>query len=208
MFVGAVGKSLDSDLARVLHPLGYTINEVTQRINNFEEGNQDEADAVHWFAEEEGSIIEDLLGLSFVACEVYITRVTSTLVNLHRYRESHGSVALTTSGPNAREMRRFGYDGAVSAVSSVEMLTAAANYYKHRDQWGDDWQNASDQSKETVRVISLAGAKPNHANIFRLSEYLGNPDEYTNVSVFTDIFSRWRGQLVDAYEQELNGSKA
>ena len=79
---------MDDSLKEVLEPLQKSIARINREIEKFKkEIEADEEDRWHeldWLYEEKGPMVEDFLGLSFVACQVYIRRVTYQLMLLHK----------------------------------------------------------------------------------------------------------------------------
>jgi hypothetical protein len=111
----------------VLSALGAGIRAAEKRINS---GGEDIADY-------EVEVIENMLGVAYVACQPQITAVVQAALNL----PGHGlrARALRARGPR--------FDG---SHSKVEVLWELANYFKHRDQWSrDSWTNPPNKQTET-----------------------------------------------------------
>jgi len=177
---------------------------IHQRIEKLEKQAEDEFGEngpayVESMTREEDLLMDDFLGMCFVACQAYIKRVTNHLAYVHETSR----YPLTTTSGKKPHMLRYGHSG--SGAPKIEILYAFANYYKHADEWGYNWQNLSKpESKKTAELIRLAGAKPRANNLAIGSNYLGNPSDHTNVSAFATIFSDWRKSLIRAYGREFS----
>jgi len=191
--LSVLGDSLDEDLKRVLSPLGDGLAEMFQQFEEVKKTHGDSADFA-LFIEDEILLLEDFLGVSFVACQAYINRVTSQLASIF---DPTGIGALPR---DKWAMLEYGHTGPTNGFSRIRTLYEFANYYKHEDEWDADWTNAAAM---TAKVISKAGASPHSGgNIRRGAAFLGNPD-FSNVLALAHIFTRWRQPLVEAYRTAL-----
>jgi hypothetical protein len=133
------------------------------------------------YAESEVEVVENLLGVAFVACQPQITAVVEAVMNLPNH------------GCNRRALRARGprFDG---NYSKVEVLWELANHFKHRDQWPrDTWTNPPNKLTEhTVKVITAAGLRYNSTggNLRTGAEALGNT-VFSDVTVFQEIIRSW-----------------
>jgi len=197
----ALGDELDTTISRILDPLGSAIADVGARLEKADSTNSPDVD---WWVDEEVGIIEELLGVAFVACQVQITSIVSGIERLHRHAEKQSKRLAMTDRTRADVM---GYGFAVTPASPyppVQVIYAFANYYKHRDQWGPgEWDRPTGLSAMTIQIIRSAGAEHGSTgNLRQGAEYLGNP-QYQHLSVFSGHLSGWRKDLARAYEAEL-----
>lgn len=88
------------------------------------------------------------LGAMFVLLQVGITETVSIVNNIYKLH-----------GEKIRKSSILSLEAAttVSGASYQEIANAAANYYKHRHEWPQNWANATSQSKKTVELISRIG---------------------------------------------------
>ena len=104
------------------------------------------------------------------------------------------NVLLLSQGPKAGQ----------SQYTYAEIVNAAANYYKHRAEWDQDWiTGASKQQLQTANVVMALGAKPEHDdNMSKLARNLGN-HELFNVDEFLRGIEKWKFGLLRQIEEEL-----
>jgi hypothetical protein len=116
--------------------------------------------------------VESLLGISFVACQVYMTSVRMAIEDLDDIckRQALPRLALLKAdgesilgcGPTLRGERRN--------LAFAEGLNGAANYWKHHPEWKRtyvtnqhaqvaSWPRSGRQAK-TVRIVRLLGMRP------------------------------------------------
>jgi hypothetical protein len=189
-------------LARSLDPIGKAIQECTDIIDlAVDSGNVDYSEAV---TDEEGEIIESLLGTAFVICQTHITCVVSRIKELHSFFQARETHALDSLNVSKGEILKQGADIlAGTTYSSVQAIDAFANYFKHREEWPSDWTQLCGHQVHTRDVISAFGvASGSHNNLRTGAEALGNT-EYRSVSLFADKLEVWRTNLRKAYEEQL-----
>lgn len=202
LILSPIEDHIDDSLREVLYPLGESIVQVNREIEKFAKEIGDDEDRLHelsWLYEEKGPLVEDYLGLSFVACQVYIRRVVSQLQSLHEHERGR----LTTTNGTPAEMKGFRFAGSAEVpFSDIEVLWEFANCYKHKDEWDDDLAKAHPHTAEVVRTVS-----GDTIDMYKASAYLGNPKDYADVLEFAGIFSLWRKGLIKAYQQELSAKR-
>jgi hypothetical protein len=159
----------------VLAALGTGIRKAVKRIENA--GDQDAV------ADYETEIIENMLGVSYVVCQVQLTAVVQATLKVPGH-------SLKARGVRGRGPR-FNDD-----YSKIEVLWALANYFKHRDEWTrKTWTHPSGPAKSTVPIIKAAGLEYGSTGNLRTgAEALGN-GSYTNVAVFEQIIRCWSADV-------------
>lgn len=202
-----LGDHLDDTLNRVLDPLGKAIANIGTEIDNAVSKFGSDTD---WWIEDEVVVIEELLGVAFVACQAQITYIVSGIQRLHKHAKKLDSKQLTKTDGTKASIMQYGFArNAEIPYSPIEIIDAFANYYKHSDQWsveGVDWDKPQTYglAKHTIPVVKFASAEQGSTggNLRAGASYLGNP-EFRDLSVFIAILSGWRKNLVSAYEAEL-----
>ncbi len=206
LLLAMAGDHMDDILERVLEPLGNAIRSSVGTIDDIE--RKFGSETAEMASEDEIPVIEELLGAAFVVCQANISVVASQLMKLHRHTQKRHAVNLTTTAGTKRQIMRYGFRARKAiSFSKIEVINAFANYYKHRDEWDYDWSTLKGRQRQTATVIKHAGAVP-HGNrdLRQGARYLGNPS-FAKVSVFGDIFSRWRKKLLRDYEAECRRRK-
>ena len=87
--------------------------------------------------------VDDIVGLGFVALQTYIGGTEADL------RAVFPPLATSSRDLRAKQCKE------VSGVSCVEAIWAAANFYKHHDQW-PDWRPTGSR-KDTVNTLARLG---------------------------------------------------
>jgi putative component of membrane protein insertase Oxa1/YidC/SpoIIIJ protein YidD len=148
--------------------------------------------------------IEDLLGISFVACQSYISYVVSDICRLHDACNSLASpVILTTTSGRKIDILRKCSPPVKGGYSEVQIIDAFANYYKHKDEWDWDWDCPPARSQLTVDVIRSVGASRGCTGNMRTgAEALGN-GEYCDTRAMMKGLESWGQELFKAYSEEL-----
>jgi hypothetical protein len=182
---------------RVLDEIG---NAIKKRGDGLENIDDLPSELVDQIIDDETIVIEYLLGTAFVLCQAYITDVISTVISLHKFASSQ-NVSLKVTTTQKQEILKFGHRG--NEYSSAEMIDAFANYFKHRDEWGANWQKLPARTHKTVEIIQSAGAESGSTgNLRQGSIALGNPD-FIETEIFLDKLEQWHLDLVDAYHTEF-----
>ena len=147
----------------------------------------------HMNPENRREFIEDLIGLSFVVCQIFITRYAKTVARMYESYisenpESKGSLTV----PNKDAVINYGTNTYKNTgISIVKIINTFANYFKHQDEWSYDWGNPSPQSKNTINTLLALGATCGSTGNFRLgAELLGN-GEYSDWMVYYNILKSW-----------------
>ena len=183
---------------RVLDEIG---NAIRKSANKMESIDELPTELIDQIIDDETEIIEYLLGTAFVLCQAYITDVVSTAISFHEFANSE-NISLETTTNQKQDILRFGHEG--DSFSPAEVIDGFANYFKHRDEWGFNWQKLPRKDKEkTVKIIQSAGAESGcTGNLRQGSIALGNPD-FVETGIFLDKLEQWHLDLIDAYRTEF-----
>lgn len=157
----------------VLQALGAAIRATSERI----EHGTDE------FAESEVEIIENMLGVAYVTCQLQISAVVGAVMNFPD--QGLSDFGVRALGP------RFNDN-----YSKVEVLWQLANYFKHRDEWPpEEWMSPTRRTERTVRVITdarLCGSR--HSDLRTGAEAL-ELTEYADVMILQEIIRSWSNDV-------------
>lgn len=155
--------------------------------------------------DDEVNVIEDLLGIAYVACQTYITKVVSDIKWLHKSSDkSNPACMFKTTSDSKDSILSFGSQVIPSVgYTKVQIIDAFANYFKHRDEWSVDWHELDPKSEKTAKIIMAAGASSGcTVNLRRASEVLGN-EIFKNTMIFFDIVDKWYKKLYECYKAEF-----
>ena len=185
----------------LLEPLDNAVDAAGKRIAQVPADSPDYADAV---TDEECDRIEEFLGVAFIACQVHLKSILSAARALNRYYESRSGSKLTSVAP--LRMMKHGLEPLVGGYTSVEVINAAANYYKHRDEWRLPWKKLGKRQRETVAIIEACGAQSGSTgNMRALARVLGNKG-FNRSAKYGDLLEVWAEALVTSYREELSRS--
>lgn len=142
----------------VLDAASTAIGEAKKDLERQLEGLDDELFQLGYDAEladEYDAIVDELLGSVFTVLQRTINAAAA-----------HAVMCSRLTAENSGKAQRFNHKGEVYAHGSAivagktpaQLINASANYYKHRDEWGD-WATLGAQSARTVLVVQSIGMK-------------------------------------------------
>lgn len=202
-----IKKSFDYQIEiieRSLTPLGEAISQCIQTVKEAEETNDE--DYIDYVGDEEIGIIENLLGVSFVLCQSYITLVVSRIMALHKSCKGNKIDLSTTDGTKANIMKLGSPLLLQTEYSQVQIIDAFANYFKHHEEWDKSWNQLPDRSAKTVQILSAIGASQFSTGNFRVAaKKLGNYS-YDNPQIFSRILQDWSQAVYEQYNLELQAN--
>src|ERR1700720_3260507 len=110
---------IDGDvLSSILDPIGAGIQRAIDRVDAGSDADPPPDDEL--------ALIEGLLGVGYVACEVKVLAIATAAL---RFR------AISDRQNMEGELRALGKMQSGTEFSQVEVLWQLANFYKHRDEW-------------------------------------------------------------------------
>jgi hypothetical protein len=191
--------------SRILTTLGEGIEAAGNAVS--EVAGSTDPEWIDSIVDDEASVVEDLLGASFVVCQTFITAMVSRVYRAHDVHERlMPGQPLQTTAKNKWDILRFQMPTVgTSGYGAVELINGFANYWKHREEWvRSDWQAPRTQSQRgTIEVISAAGAtEGSTGNLRTAAELLGN-SSYSDLQVFSDALGTWSEGLLAAYAREF-----
>ncbi len=118
---------------------------------------------------EEGCLLDDLVGIGFVVCQRGITSIVSNCDFLrkqwlkHRNTIHNGNpetdfLGIPISPKDLKRQLMATANPVMGSFSKIAMIDAFANYYKHRDEWTENWKDMDNREMKTVEIIQSAGA--------------------------------------------------
>ncbi|MCG8603524.1 hypothetical protein MJD09_00795 [bacterium] len=197
--------SLDSPPAdRVLNAIGKGIRVIGESPLPV---NEDDETGYYQALIEEGSdLCEALVGTSFVVCQTYVASVVAAVKDVHKsYCLTHHDTSLCATGEDKYSIIGFGSRRLPgSTYSLVQVIDAAANYFKHKDEWTQPWSAMDGHRGRTAEIVMAGGAKEGSTGNLRcLANSIGNVT-FDDMEVLVDILRDWANELHDAYEAELS----
>ncbi len=131
---------------------------------------------------------ENVLGLAFVAAQAYITGTIGMWTRMPQLAQSvnkHDSV------------KSFGEPLSGSPVTDIQLVDAAANYYKHHDEW-HDYAKPGPHTR-TVRILQEAGIDiTDPYPCVQTGEILFSPSSPEYLGRLLLMLTRWRERQIAA----------
>lgn len=189
-----------------LRPIGKAIRSCHERIEHLPPGaNQEYIEAV---VETEVQLVENLLGAAFVVCQVPINKAIASIEFLHkRHERDAGKAAIGIERGRRVVMALDPIRPGRQPYTRVEIINAAANYFKHGAEWLCHWEDLKKpQEKYTADVMTAAGAsRGSSGNLRTIAELLGN-GSFDNVLILADTITEWRMKVRETCEAALSQS--
>jgi hypothetical protein len=202
LLVHALDLSADPD--DLLYPLSSAIRGCINVIDGLPKN--DSSPEVIWQIDDECDQIESLLGLCFVACQVYLTNIVSHCRHLHDFQErKSGNRQLAGHNGEKKELlQRCCIPIAGTSYTAITAIDAFANYFKHRDEWDYNWNSLKANALATATIIQSFGASSGSTGNLRqgYSRIVG--DDFQQVLRFGDILREWAKALKAEYQRELS----
>jgi len=206
-FFGLLVRTLDwgGEADNLLYSTGEAIRE---SVENIEQAAAEPGDSFEktWVIDDECDQIEDLLGLSFVACQLYITTVVSHckgLHDLHKQQTGNRQIAGHT-GEKQGLLQRCEVCVAGTPYTAITAIDALANYFKHRNEWHFDWSVLKGNVQRTALVIQALGVKSGcTGNLRKGFEAIFGDSDYQQVLRLGHVLRNWADALKAEYQREL-----
>jgi len=149
------------------------------------------------------------LGMFLVLCQAYITQVLGLVSNMHRDFEGleRDGIAPLAARMSKRElMVRFAPKVEGTGFSTIEVIDALANYFKHHEEWGGDWDRLQGLQKRTVEIARSAGVADGPAfwragNLHRCLGRLG-VKAHSDLLGLMSMIDDWKANIWTSYATE------
>jgi len=180
-------------LERVLLSLGSAVQ--TSEAYLQEVRSWDDPEYLDVVLDDEAQVVESLLGTAFVATQAHISHVVSIVLRITEI------LPLKGIGNKQDILRLHELCVGDTDITEAQLIDAAANYFKHRDEWPASWCRLTGQRRKTADIIEAAGAtEGSTGNLRTISEALENP-AYENMQEFGYSIRRWQNDLFQCVTQ-------
>jgi hypothetical protein len=188
-----------SSLDRVMRSLNSAVQESNEEIGKaLQSGNHDYAIIV----DDECGFVENLIGAALVTCQAEITSIAALVIKIHSEAQG-GGITLTTTDGQKPSILAFGNPQVGSSgFSQIQVINAFANYFKHNDEWDQEWSQATGWQMHTVAVLSAVGAVEFSTNTLRACCDALNI-QFDELHFLSQIVRTWGSSIHRAYESEL-----
>jgi hypothetical protein len=184
----------------VLRELGRAIGAARRRIEEAPEAWRDEV------VDDACEVAENMLGMGFIACQLDIIRLVSGCQKIHEYGPELGPK------PTKQDlMERCERVGGLR-LSKVTAIDAFANYFKHRDQWLEDWgkrwpadwSKARREVRSTAEIVLALGVVPGSSGNMRAGfEKIAGHTHYERVGELGEVVRRWASKVKADYARRM-----
>jgi len=156
----------------VLDSMALSIKESEKYVQKILEEDPDNELGSHDLVFEEGCLVDDLVGIAFVVCQRGITSVVSSYSflqkqwvkhreTIHKDKPKKDFVGIPISSNNLKRELMGVVNPSLGSFSKISVIDAFANYYKHRDEWTNDWNGMDDSLRmKTAEIVRFCGADP------------------------------------------------
>ncbi len=132
-------------------------------------------------------LIENLLGLAFVAAQAYIV---GTISDARR-------IAKAATGFSKHELLKIGTSTMLrSTTTQIELVDAVANYYKHHAEWSDRSRQGPHQ-RTVDRLRSLGADETEPFLCIMAAESLHNECQGPELNTLLSIITEWRKAVIN-----------
>ncbi len=199
-------------------PIEQEIAAAFERIELAARNGEDEyRDAV---TDDECALVEELLGLAFVAAQTFMTGVRTSIAALSKACENDFGRPLAF----ARQPKSFDVFNKGDPLqpgsphTTAKVINAIANYWKHQEDWPtrEDIKNhrsvtvwdpatmRTDNEKRTLEVVTGIGMAPlSSGNLRAAAEMLGVTD-YRDLSPIRQKLKHWANSIYEAARQGVD----
>ena len=154
-------------------------------------------------------LIENLLGMSFVSAQVFITSVQSEINAISKLCISRYGNEL----PIAQKQSLFKLGpslGARTAHSAIEVVDGVANYWKHGDQWetekgGSIW-TTNRHNLRTVEIVNSIGLLPSSTGNLRKAARMLDVTSYDDLTPVRAVTCSWAKKAYEATKKQVLNS--
>jgi hypothetical protein len=162
---------------KILHTLSESINEINKQLDLAKE---------EWEIEDGVFQIEELLGVTFVVAQTYIT---GTVADVNRITKSPTKIKKELLLNKSNEFI-IG-----SNITKLELCDGMANFYKHREEW-TDW-SIPGKNQKTIFVLNSVGIEQTDVIPFDKAVGLLWPEKKEiDHKLLATLLSEWRKQII------------
>lgn len=139
-------------------------------------------------------VISVLLGAAFVIAQATITQVVALA---KRARRLAGEPAWLPS--SKADLMRIGSSvNEQTGQTEIVVVYALANYFKHRDEWPEDWNtaDATRQQAQTIDIVRKLGLSPDNFDNLHLAASVLHLDG-KRIRQLMKTTERWKNKVTD-----------
>ena len=195
-------------------------NDIEEALRTVERANLGTEDYLELVMEEESASVEELLGLAFVAGQVFINNVRSrvAVVSQEFRRAFNRSLSFVADGDKkAFCVLKIGDSIRTdSPYTAAQLINAIANYWKHEGDWPTCerkergrllrvWDTARMEkiAQSTVKIVCSIGMTPfSGGNLRKAVDYLEVTD-YRNLSPIRQKLKQWASLVYKTVSGEV-----
>jgi hypothetical protein len=169
-----------SSTKRILEALSDALKEVEQGAGEAQESHE---------IDEILELTEGLLGIAFTTAQTYICGTVSDVNRL-----------LKPLKPVTKEqlLKEYGDQLPASEITKLELCNAAANYFKHHDEWAD-WSEMGRHQKTVALLQTVGITETDSFPCRKAANILWSNDEGSNLEPLLRMISDWRGSVIAAF---------
>lgn len=204
----------------VIDTISSSIKSSTISINKIwdeaERAPDELADVAYQITADDQELVEHLMGISFVMCQVGITHIVSTYQSVQDSWVFHQKIKhknpnlfkdfwgiSTQKKVSKNDLMRKGNPILSSGYSQIETINAFANYFKHNDEWNSNWVEEDDNDNITRKIIKASGAKNSVEVCKEGFSFLLNREPLDQNIKLWEMVDKWADSIKQAFDNDL-----
>jgi hypothetical protein len=197
-------------LDELLAATGGQLRRIDERLAAVVAGG--EPQAIEAARDEKEEVTEMLLGIAFVACQVYFTKVIARLEWLDKVLPRYDGCDAGIGKGRRKKLDASSSRVPGTSFSAAQAIDAVANYWKHNDQWKTlippgaadpaasvawDTSGMGDGEKFTHGVVHELGMRAAFMdNIHRVSSLLGGHSPFFDLAFLREACRLWGREML------------
>lgn len=193
-------------LENLHHAIERQIRSCEKNLHEVKQGGNEEAfDAI---ADRYSEQVEELLGMSFVAAQVFITAVRTKWKDIQAIGDRYGiKLGFST---NDLDLIRDAPKWDAAPFSVIEAINAVANYWKHNDEWPTKFVNTSHEwraqiwevdkksrAKPTIEIVTALGMTCGSTGKVRTAVSALGVTKLYDLSSIREALTEWADRIFD-----------
>jgi len=184
-----------------LEALNTLINKTDIKQKNIEIIEESEFFHQEYISERNNRVIEDLLGLCYVISQLFITNVKS---KCESYVKQFNLIESESKKLNTISLLKMWNELVPGKnIYQIQAINSIANYYKHKDEWDNNWSISRLNEFTIPDIIDLGMDRKNKKNIQMISKLIFNVDVYGISECLFKLLRLWAENISNNFPNYL-----
>ena len=169
----------------VLDPLADAITSLIEQVDCASAEEHSNPSAA-MFVDDACGYVEHLLGAAFVVSQECITLVTA---HAHRIQRLRGVPEDDLVKP--ADLMSLGPPAPAGGLTKIQVLNAAANFFKHNAEWCRPWSDNKSFAQRTIAAVTACGLTETTGGPFRALARCLNVEPFDRLDVLRQHLMEW-----------------